>query len=167
MKQDTTQQDTTQKDTDIQMENKAEKAGAWVHVDGDFGLWAAASRKYGHLVKGMEKASSWSVDAHKTLNAGYDCGIVLCRFREALVSALQAGGAYIPYGEHRDGMRYTTEMSRRTRAVLRAIQNSGICWCGGSKWKGRSVIRVSVCSHAATKDVIDKSVTVFRNALQR
>lgn len=95
----------------------ANAAGAWVHIDGAFGLWAAASRKYRHLVDGLEKADSYSVDAHKTLNAGYDCGIVLCRHREALVSALQASGSYIQYSEHRDGMLYTTEMSRRARAV--------------------------------------------------
>lgn len=95
----------------------ANSVGAWVHIDGAFGLWAAASRKYRHLVDGLEKADSYSVDAHKTLNAGYDCGIVLCRHREALVSALQASGSYIQYSEHRDGMLYTTEMSRRARAV--------------------------------------------------
>lgn len=207
--------------------DKARKSGAWVHVDGAFGLWAAASRKYRHLVKGMEKADSWSVDAHKTLNAGYDCGIVLCRHRDALVSALQASGSYIQYGERRDGMLYTTEMSRRARAiplwavlkslgadgverlidtlceraeyfaerlkgigfdvinpvffnqfmvacetdaktevVLHTIQNSGVCWCSGSKWKGRSVIRVSVCSHVTTRDDIDQSVAAFQDALK-
>ena len=203
----------------------ANAAGAWVHVDGAFGLWAAASQKYRHLTKGMEKADSWSVDAHKTLNAGYDCGIVLCRHRSALASALQASGAYIQYGAQRDGMLYTTEMSRRARAVplwavlkalgasgveelidtlcghaeyfarrlqevgyqlvnppvfnqfmiscgseektaevLKFIQNSGICWCSGSKWKGESIIRISVCSCATTTADIDKSVEVFRMA---
>ena len=56
-------------------------------------------------------------DAHKTLKVGYDCGIVLCRHRDALVAALQASGSYIQYGDRRDGMLYTTEMSRRARAV--------------------------------------------------
>lgn len=205
----------------------ATQAGAWVHIDGAFGLWAAASKKYHYLTKGLEKADSWSVDAHKTLNAGYDCGIVLCRHRDAFVSALQANGSYIQYGEQRDGMMYTTEMSRRARAiplwavlkslgadgverlidtlceraeyfaerlrdngfdvinpvffnqfmvacetdekteiVLRTIQNSDVCWCSGSKWKGRNIIRVSVCSHATTREDIDKSVDVFKNALQ-
>lgn len=109
----------------------AQKAGAWVHVDGAFGLWAAASQRKQHLVRGMEKADSWSVDAHKTLNAPYDGGIVLCRNREALVSAMQATGSYIVYSENRDGMLYTPEMSRRSRAIelwatLKTIGRSGV-----------------------------------------
>ncbi|MGE5631978.1 MAG: pyridoxal phosphate-dependent decarboxylase family protein [Caulobacteraceae bacterium] len=96
---------------------RARAAGAWVHVDGAFGLWAASSRSKSYLTAGLEKADSWSVDAHKTLNAPYDCGIILCRNREALVTALQATGSYIQYSKKRDGMLYTPEMSRRARAV--------------------------------------------------
>lgn len=96
----------------------AKKADAWVHIDGAFGLWAGASDKQSHLVKGIEKADSFSVDAHKTLNAAYDCGIVLCRNRQALTNAMQASGSYIPYSEERDNMLYTTEMSRRARGVV-------------------------------------------------
>jgi glutamate/tyrosine decarboxylase-like PLP-dependent enzyme len=96
---------------------RARNAGAWVHVDGAFGLWAAASRNKRYLTKGIEKADSWSVDAHKTLNAPYDCGIILCKNREALVTALQATGSYILYSEKRDGMLYTPEMSRRARGI--------------------------------------------------
>ncbi|HWQ30317.1 MAG TPA: aminotransferase class V-fold PLP-dependent enzyme, partial [Negativicutes bacterium] len=96
---------------------KARKAGAWVHVDGAFGLWAAASGKLRHLTEGIEMADSWSVDAHKTLNAPYDCGIVMCKNRDSLVSALQASGSYIIYSDKRDGMLYTPEMSRRARGV--------------------------------------------------
>ncbi|PKN19639.1 MAG: aspartate aminotransferase family protein [Deltaproteobacteria bacterium HGW-Deltaproteobacteria-6] len=109
----------------------AEQARAWVHVDGAFGLWAAACQTRAHLTAGMEKADSWSVDAHKTLNAPYDCGIVLCRSREALAQAMQATGSYITYSAHRDGMLYTPEMSRRARAVdlwatLKALGREGI-----------------------------------------
>lgn len=96
---------------------KADKANAWVHIDGAFGLWAAASRQLNHLTKGMEKANSFSVDGHKTLNTPYDSGIVLCRDREALTHALHAAGSYIAYSGNRDGMLYTPEMSRRARAV--------------------------------------------------
>ncbi len=96
---------------------KAQKAKAWVHVDGAFGLWAAASENKKHLVKGLELADSWSIDGHKTLNTPYDCGMIFCRDREALVSAMQAGGSYILYGENRDPMLYTPEMSRRSRSV--------------------------------------------------
>ncbi|NCB50610.1 MAG: aspartate aminotransferase family protein [Clostridia bacterium] len=107
------------------------KAGAWVHVDGAFGLWAAASENYRSLTKGMEKADSWSADAHKTLNAPYDCGIVLCKDRAALVQTMQASGSYIQYSENRDGMLYTPEMSRRARsielwAVLKYLGKSGV-----------------------------------------
>jgi glutamate/tyrosine decarboxylase-like PLP-dependent enzyme len=96
---------------------KAQKSGAWVHIDGAFGLWAAASQSKQHLTSGIEKADSWSVDGHKTLNTPYDCGIVLCNHPEALVTAMQATGAYILYGEQRDSMLYTPEMSSRSRAI--------------------------------------------------
>ena len=56
-----------------------------MHIDGAFGLWAAGSRHKRWLTQGMEKANSWFVDAHKTLNSPYDCGIALCRNRDALV----------------------------------------------------------------------------------
>jgi glutamate/tyrosine decarboxylase-like PLP-dependent enzyme len=110
---------------------KAEKAGAWVHIDGAFGLWAAASEPFQHLTKGMEMANSWSADGHKTLNTPYDSGIVLCRDPEALVSALHMAGAYIVEGKTRDGMFYTPEMSRRARvielwAVLKYLGKSGV-----------------------------------------
>ena len=95
----------------------AKKANAWVHIDGAFGLWAAAADQLKHKTKGMEKADSWSVDAHKTLNTPYDSGILLCKDRESLVAALQANGSYLIYGDKRDGMLYTPEMSRRARAV--------------------------------------------------
>lgn len=109
----------------------ANKAGAWVHVDGAFGLWAAASKDKYNLIRGFEKADSWSVDAHKTLNAPYDCGIVLCKNRSALVSAMQAVGSYIQFSDNRDGMLYTPEMSRRARsielwALLKYMGRSGI-----------------------------------------
>jgi len=97
--------------------DKANRAGAWVHIDGAFGLWAAGSKKLQHLTKGVNKANSWSVDGHKTLNTPYDSGIVLCNDKEALVQALQASGSYIVYSENRDGMLYTPEMSRRARVI--------------------------------------------------
>ncbi len=109
----------------------AKKAGSWVHIDGAFGLWAAASENYRGLTKGIEKADSWSVDAHKTLNAPYDCGIVLCKDRSALASSMQATGSYIQYSENRDGMLYTPEMSRRARSIelwaaLKYLGKSGV-----------------------------------------
>lgn len=84
---------------------------------GALGLWAEATKEYSRLTKGIEKADSWSVDAHKTLNAPYDCGIVLCKNRPSLISAMQATASYIQYSENRDGMLYTPDMSRRARAI--------------------------------------------------
>lgn len=109
----------------------AVRAGAWLHVDGAFGLWAAASPKTYPLIQGFEQADSWSADAHKTLNAPYDCGIVLCRDRTALVRTMQATGSYIQYSDNRDPMLYTPEMSRRARGVelwatLRYLGKSGV-----------------------------------------
>jgi glutamate/tyrosine decarboxylase-like PLP-dependent enzyme len=102
----------------IEICERAGKAnGCWVHIDGAFGLWAAASKRLNHLTKGMEKADSFSVDGHKTLNTPYDSGIVLCSDKEALTHALHASGSYIAYSGNRDGMLYTTEMSRRARAI--------------------------------------------------
>ncbi len=97
--------------------DKANAVNAWVHIDGAFGLWAAATKKLGHLTRGIEKADSWSLDGHKTLNTPYDNGILLCKDKDALVQALQASGSYITYSENRDGMLYTPEMSRRARVV--------------------------------------------------
>jgi glutamate/tyrosine decarboxylase-like PLP-dependent enzyme len=109
----------------------ARKAGSWVHVDGAFGLWAAASSMYRHLTEGVQSADSWSVDAHKTLNAPYDNGIILCRDRDALARSLHMTGSYIAYSDLRDGMRYTPDMSRRARAVelwavLMALGRKGV-----------------------------------------
>jgi glutamate/tyrosine decarboxylase-like PLP-dependent enzyme len=109
----------------------ARKAGAWVHVDGAFGLWAAASPRLRHLVEGAELADSWSADAHKTLNAPYDNGMVFCRSRDALATAMRSSGAYIAFGEQRDGMLYTPDMSRRAHGVdvwatLLSLGRSGV-----------------------------------------
>lgn len=207
---------------------KANAAGAWVHVDGAFGLWAAASEKMDHLTKGLELADSWSADAHKTLNAPYDNGIVLCRHKDILTNAMHMTGSYIIYNENRDGMLYTPEMSRRARAIdlwatlkglgrkgvaelveelhckavnfsklleagglkilnevvynqvlvyydndqktealINAVQKSGVCWLGGSKWSGKSVMRISVCSYKTTYDDIEKSAAeILRIAKQ-
>jgi glutamate/tyrosine decarboxylase-like PLP-dependent enzyme len=111
--------------------DRARRAHAWVHVDGAFGLWAAGSPTRKALTRGMEKADSWSVDAHKTLNAPYDCGIILCKQRDALIAAMQANASYLHYSQHRDGMLYAPEMSRRARgielwATLKALGKDGV-----------------------------------------
>ncbi|WP_395375224.1 pyridoxal phosphate-dependent decarboxylase family protein [Marinicella sp. W31] len=96
---------------------RAESAGAWVHVDGAFGLWAGASEELKYLTEGIHKATSWAVDGHKTLNTPYDCGIVLCRDHKAMITALQAHGDYLIYSDKRDPLLYTPEMSKRARAI--------------------------------------------------
>lgn len=110
---------------------KAKNAGSWVHVDGAIGLWATASKELKHLTRGVESADSWSVDAHKTLNAPYDNGIILCKNRDALTKSLHMTGSYIIYSDHRDGMLYTPDMSRRARivelwATLKSLGQEGI-----------------------------------------
>ncbi|MDF1698633.1 MAG: aminotransferase class V-fold PLP-dependent enzyme [Saprospiraceae bacterium] len=110
---------------------QANKADAWVHIDGAFGLWAAASKSLNFLTKGIEKASSWAVDGHKTLNTPYDCGIVLCKEKDALISSMQATGEYLEYSHQRDPILYTNEMSKRARAIelwatLKYLGKSGI-----------------------------------------
>jgi glutamate/tyrosine decarboxylase-like PLP-dependent enzyme len=204
---------------------RARAADAWVHVDGAFGLWAAAAAELKYLTRGIELADSWSFDGHKTLNTPYDSGVIMCRDRDALVNALHAAGAYITYSEQRDGMLHTPEMSRRSRifelwAALKylgksgidelvyglhrrarqfageleregfeilndvvfnqvlvacdsdaeteqtigLIQQSGECWVGGTAWRQRKVIRVSVCSWATTAADVSRSVRAFVDA---
>lgn len=207
---------------------RAKDAGSWIHIDGAFGLWAAASGKLAPLTRGINFADSWAVDGHKTLNTPYDSGIVLCADREALTTALQASGDYFVIGKERDGMFYTPEMSRRARifeiwaalkylgkegldqmidtmheralqfarevkripgyqvlndvvfnqvlvgcandeqisGVLKKIQDGGECWAGGSKWQGKKVIRVSICSWATTEEDVSRSVAAFEKALR-
>ncbi len=110
---------------------KAKDANAWIHIDGAFGLWAGAVEKLKHLTKGMEKATSWAVDGHKTLNTPYDSGIILCADKEAMIAALQMSGSYIIESKERDSMFYTPEMSRRSRvielwAILKYLGKEGV-----------------------------------------
>jgi glutamate/tyrosine decarboxylase-like PLP-dependent enzyme len=110
---------------------KVKENGAWVHVDGAFGLWAAAAPDKSHLVSGYELADSWATDAHKWLNVPYDSGIVFVRDPNKLNSAMSASAAYLIEGETRDPHLYVPEMSRRARAVeiwatLRSLGRSGL-----------------------------------------
>lgn len=96
---------------------QAKKAGAWVHVDGAFGLWAKASPEFAHLAVGIELADSISTDAHKWLNVPYDSGLVFVRDRDALARAMTTSAAYLIESGRREGFYYTPEMSRRARGI--------------------------------------------------
>ena len=110
-----------------------ERSGAWLHVDGAFGLWAAASPSLRHLVRGVERADSWGTDAHKWLNVPYDAGVVFVRDAAAHRAAMGVSAAYLPPapGAERDPFEYVPEMSRRARgfvvyAALRSLGRDGI-----------------------------------------
>ena len=112
----------------------AEEAGAWLHVDGAFGLWAAASPGLAHLVEGAERADSWATDAHKWLNVPYDSGIAFCAHPESHRAAMAVQAAYLiqdDEGMVRDQMDWVPEFSRRARgfavyAALRSLGRNGV-----------------------------------------
>lgn len=110
----------------------AHTAGAWVHVDGAFGLWAAASPRLQGLVEGLADADSWATDAHKTLNVPYDCGVAIVRDEAAMTAALGAHAAYLPgVLSVSDPYDRTPELSRRARGVpvwaaLRSLGREGV-----------------------------------------
>lgn len=96
---------------------EARAAGAWIHVDGAFGLWAAASPAYRHLTHGYELADSWATDAHKWPNIGYDCGIALVRDPAVLRDTMEIQAPYLMKCEGREPRQYNPELSRRARGV--------------------------------------------------
>ncbi|MET0881868.1 MAG: aminotransferase class V-fold PLP-dependent enzyme [Acidimicrobiales bacterium] len=109
----------------------AHEHAAWVHVDGAFGLWAAASSQHRHLLEGYEAADSWAVDMHKWLNAPYDCAVALTAHPEAHRAAMAMSAAYLTLGGDREPIDWNPEMSRRARAVptwaiLRALGRDGV-----------------------------------------
>jgi len=203
----------------------AHDAGAWVHVDGAFGLWARAAPDYAPLVRGFAAADSWASDAHKWLNVPYDSGLAFVREPEALHRAMSIDGAYLLASGRREAIDVTPESSRRargievwaalralgrdgladliarncrqaarlaeglaqagvevlndvvlnqvvvafgdderTRRVVAAVQEGGVCWCGGSHWRGRAVMRISVSSWATTDHDIERSLIAILDA---
>jgi glutamate/tyrosine decarboxylase-like PLP-dependent enzyme len=204
----------------------ARSRGAWVHVDGAFGMWAAAAPARRSLVDGFDRADSWAVDGHKWLNVPYDSGIAICRDADALRDAMATGpAAYLTHGTGREPDDYVPEMSRRargveiwaalaslgrrglaeliertcrhatrfaeglrsagyeilnevrlnqvlvsfgadqkTRRVVAAVQEDGTCWCGGTTWRGRTAMRISVASWATTTEDVDRSLEAMLRA---
>ena len=111
----------------------AHERGAWVHVDGAFGLWASAAPPRRHLTRGVERADSWATDGHKWLNVPYDCGIAIVRDPAAHKKSMTGRAAYLVQssGAERDPQDWTPEFSRRARgfpvwAALRSLGRSGV-----------------------------------------
>lgn len=111
----------------------AREAGAWLHVDGAFGLWAQASPRYSHLTQGVELADSWATDGHKWLQTPYDSGFAIVRDAEAHRRAMAISASYLPpaEGAERDPSAYVPELSRRARgfaawAMIRQLGREGI-----------------------------------------
>jgi glutamate/tyrosine decarboxylase-like PLP-dependent enzyme len=210
--------------------------GAWVHVDGAFGLWAAASARTRALVRGVESADSWALDAHKWLNVPYDSGVAIVRDADVMRGTMGSQASYLVRSTGlRDGVDYGPEFSRRGRgtpvyAVLRSLGRSGVeelvdrccalarrfaeqlaraprvqvlndvvlnqvlvrfeppgggeadaftqevvsrvqqdgtCWLGGSVWKGRQVMRISVSGWSTTEADVDRSVAAILRCAAR
>jgi glutamate/tyrosine decarboxylase-like PLP-dependent enzyme len=205
----------------------ARRHGAWVHVDGAFGLWAAASPDLRHLVEGLELADSWGCDGHKWLNLPYDSAFAFCadpgvhaaavsytaaylvgsgagapglgdltlgssrrargfatwaglrelgregvaelverscRLARRFADGLRAGGAEIANDVVLNQVLVGFGDDARTDRVVAAVQADGTCWLGGTTWRGRRLMRVSVSNWSTTEDDVDASVEAILTA---
>ena len=107
----------------------ARRAGAWVHVDGAFGLWATASPRRAPLLAGVADADSWATDAHKWLNVPYDCGLAFVRDARVLQTAMAVTAAYLSDAPERKPSDFTPELSRRARGLE--------VWAALKRWGGQ------------------------------
>jgi glutamate/tyrosine decarboxylase-like PLP-dependent enzyme len=119
-------------DPAVEICKAAREQGAWVHVDGAFGLWARISPNYEHLARGFDQADSWATDAHKWPNVGYDSGLAIVRDGAALRASMGITAAYLEPGSRREPMHHTPEASRRARGVelwaaLKSLGRTGLC----------------------------------------
>ncbi|MBO4141538.1 aspartate aminotransferase family protein [Micromonospora tulbaghiae] len=197
--------------------------GGWAHVDGAFGLWAAASPSTRHLVDGLEAADSWACDGHKWLNLPYDTAFAFCARPDVHAAAMSYAAAYlVGSGGVPAGADLTAESSRRARGfavwaglrelgrdgvaalverccalarrfadgltaagfevvndvvlnqvlvgfgddartdrVVAAVQADGTCWAGGTTWRGRRLMRISVSNATTTEADVDRSVAAI------
>lgn len=209
----------------------ARRHGAWTHVDGAFGLWAAATPRLRHLTVGLELVDSCGLDGHKWLNVPYDSGYVFCAHPDTHAAAMSYTASYLTgqgEGQLRSPGDYVLESSRRARGfatwaalrqlgrhglaelierccdhakyfaeqlaasgievvndvvlnqvlvsfgddrrtdqVIAAVQESGVCWMGGTNWKGRRLMRIAISNWSTTRDDIDQSVAAVLNAASR
>ena len=207
----------------------AHARGAWVHVDGAFGLWANATPKYRHLLRGVDQADSWATDGHKWLNVPYDSGYAFVVDPEAHRAAMSYRASYLIHDEAaRDQLDWTPEWSRRARgfatyaalrelgrrgvaelvercceyaraivlgigalpgaevvwapqinqglvafgddartdAVITSIVASGEAFFGGTTWRGRRCMRVSVCNWQTSEPDVDRAIAAAARALE-
>jgi glutamate/tyrosine decarboxylase-like PLP-dependent enzyme len=146
---------------------RAHAAGAWVHVDGAFGLWARTAPQRVHLAAGVERADSWATDAHKWLNVPYDSGVAFVRDAEALRAAMAVTAEYLPTASaYRNPSDYTPELSRRARGVevwaaLRQLGRSGVadlverCCRHASRFgEGLSVVGYEILNEVVLNQVL-------------
>jgi glutamate/tyrosine decarboxylase-like PLP-dependent enzyme len=218
----------------------AKRFGAWTHIDGAFGLWAAASPRYAHLLRGSERADSWATDGHKWLNVPYDCGYAFVADSGAHLRSMSHRAAYLAHAaDARDQVDWNPEHSRRARgfatyaalrelgrsgvsdlverccrhahaivtgiaalpgaemvweprlnqgllrfpdplpaataedhdrhteAVIAAIQRGGEAFFGGTLWRGRRAMRVSVCNWRTSEADVERAIEAARGALQQ
>ena len=145
----------------------ARDEGAWVHVDGAFGLWAAAAPGTAAQVAGVGAADSWATDAHKWLNTTYDCGIALVRDPANLRAALEAPAAYLPGAAAREPMHFTPQSSQRARgaevwAALAALGRGGVADLveRSCRLARRAADGLRESGHAVLNDVVLNQVVV-------
>ena len=146
----------------------AREAGAWVHVDGAFGLWAQASTQLAPLARGVELADSWATDAHKWLNVPYDSGLAFVREPGTLPAAMAISAEYLPAsGAGRSPSHYTPELSRRARGVevwaaLRSLGRSGLAelFERNCRQARRFAARLAGAGHEILNDVVLNQVLV-------
>ena len=151
----------------------ARKYGAWAHVDGAFGMWAAASPRYEHLVRGMSKAHSWATDGHKWLNVPFDCGYAFVAEPEAHRASMSYQASYLSHqSDARDPLDWNPEFSRRGRgfasyAALRELGRKGVqemiernCDCAAQIVDGLGQLEnVDVLA----RPIINQGVVAFRD----
>jgi glutamate/tyrosine decarboxylase-like PLP-dependent enzyme len=146
---------------------RAHEAGSWVHVDGAFGYWAAASPRYAPLLAGAGAADSWAIDCHKWLNVPYDSAVAIVRAAEQLQAAMAVSAAYLTPGAGREPWHFAPEASRRARGVelwaaMRSLGRSGLAELIDRNCQQAKLFadRLSAAGFAVLNDVVLNQVLV-------
>ena len=152
----------------------AQASDSWVHVDGAFGLWAAACPDRAHLAAGIPAAHSWATDAHKWLNVPYDSGIVFVADPQHLKASMSSRAAYLIAGDTREPSHYTPELSRRARGVevwaaLRSLGCSGLADLIGRncRYARRFAEGLKNAGHEVLNEVVLNQVLVSFGSAER